>query len=458
MKKPITRNRPKPISSFAPATLSDSVEVPVQMPTILKQFDLVWTQLFESPVHLDSVLSKQSARHKTYLARIIPKILLRPASLGEALGIGIHPDEPWNLSAQELARWRPARLMAAQLFEIIRSGSPMPESAPVAADFPPGMVAEWEKSFGKEVTSQLIHSLGSSPPLSLRFRRDTEIPPMVVQIRKWIKAYWGGDGTGLDAEKSPLVPFGIRLSGYAPILKTEWYEKGLFEIQDEGSQWMALFALWPEIFGPRLQEFPGDADSVEAPTAATLSKLNPQGLDIVDACAGAGGKTLALADLLRGKGRIYSYDTSQKKLQGLKRRAIRAGFNNIQTVTVADGEESTQLERFRSSANIVLVDAPCSGWGVLRRNPDIKWRQSSETLSRMPEIQLRLLNEYSKLVSDGGRLIFGVCTFRDAETKKLVQEFQKNHPDFISVAGGYLGPGPCDGFYMHHFRKKGRGE
>lgn len=427
-------------------------------PQILKQFEEVWAGLFESPVHLDSALSKQAPSHKATLARIIPAILLRPASLGEALGIGIHPDEPWNLKPEELAHWRPARMMAERLYEIIRSGSQIPEAAPCAADFPPMMVKEWEEAFGKQVTSDLIRSLGASAPLSLRFRRDTEIEPMVIQIRKWIKAFWGGDGTGLDAEKSSLVPFGIRLSGYAPVLKTEWYEKGLFEIQDEGSQWMALFTLWPEVFGPRLQEVPGKGAPTAPPSASALTKLNPQGFDIVDACAGAGGKTLALADLLFGKGRIYSYDTSDKKLKGLKRRAIRAGFNNIQTVTVPDGNESNVLDRFKASANVVLVDAPCSGWGVLRRNPDIKWRQGTDVLSRMPGIQLRLLKEYSKLVKDGGRLVYGVCTFRAPETKGVVRSFLNDHPDFTSEAGGYLGPGPSDGFYVHHFRKRDRGE
>jgi 16S rRNA (cytosine967-C5)-methyltransferase len=169
---------------------------------------------------------------------------------------------------------------------------------------------------------------------------------------------------------------------------------------------------------------------------------------VIDTCAGAGGKSLALADALKGKGRIYAYDTSAVKLQALRRRATRAGVNNIQTTPVRDGSESEVVDKFKAKANVVLVDAPCSGWGVLRRNPDIKWRQQKDVLLRMPQIQLRLLSVYSDLVASGGRLVFGVCTFRPAETTEVVEKFLAEHPEFKAVEGGYMGPGPCDGFFM----------
>jgi 16S rRNA (cytosine967-C5)-methyltransferase len=175
---------------------------------------------------------------------------------------------------------------------------------------------------------------------------------------------------------------------------------------------------------------------------------------VVDACAGAGGKSLALADALKGKGRVFSYDTSEKKLQALRRRASHGGFRNIQAVALKEGQEQEALKRFNKSADAVLVDAPCSGWGVLRRNPDIKWRQLPEVLSKMPEIQFRLLSLYSQLVRSGGRLTFGVCTFRDDETRQVVNRFLSDHPDFEEMEGGYLGPGPCDGFFMQSFRRR----
>jgi 16S rRNA (cytosine967-C5)-methyltransferase len=173
----------------------------------------------------------------------------------------------------------------------------------------------------------------------------------------------------------------------------------------------------------------------------------------VDACAGAGGKSIALADALKGKGRIFAYDTSLKKLQALRRRATRAGLNNIQAVQVEEGNEAAIVNQFNGTAQVVLVDAPCSGWGVLRRNPDIKWRQSSEVLLKMPEIQFRLLSQYSNLVSVGGRLVFGVCTFRKEETVNIVKRFLASHSNFSPQEGGFLGPGPCDGFFMQAFTR-----
>jgi 16S rRNA (cytosine967-C5)-methyltransferase len=162
-----------------------------------------------------------------------------------------------------------------------------------------------------------------------------------------------------------------------------------------------------------------------------------------------------MADALQGRGRVYAYDVSEKKLQALRRRAARGGYNNIQAVHVEDGKESESISKFKRRAQVVLVDAPCTGWGVLRRNSDIKWRQPLDVLERMPQIQQRLLNTYSELVAPGGRLVFGVCTFRKAETVDQVKAFLAAHPDFTAGPGGYLGPGPCDGFFMQSLERKG---
>jgi 16S rRNA (cytosine967-C5)-methyltransferase len=248
------------------------------------------------------------------------------------------------------------------------------------------------------------------------------------------------------AQISQLAPLGIQLSGYTPVLNTELYQKGAFEIQDEGSQFMALFALWPERYGNLLQSKPGIVQSLDLPPPP-VPKDTPA-WTVVDACAGAGGKSLALSDALKGKGRIYSYDISKIKLQALRRRATHAGLNNIQAVQVTDKNETETIGKFKGTANVVLVDAPCSGWGVLRRNPDIKWRQTPDVLERLAEVQLRILTQYSQLVAPGGRLVYGVCTFRLAETRTIIERFLEQNPSFIAREGGYLGPGPCDGFFM----------
>jgi 16S rRNA C967 or C1407 C5-methylase (RsmB/RsmF family) len=415
---------------------------PASEKLVLERFAELWKSLFESPVHLDSALSKLPRSLKSTIAQIVPQILLRPVSQAEQLGIGVGEGEPWSLVGRELARWRPAQIQAQRLHGMMSSRAL--ETTPQPGDFPPAMVAEWEKAWGREAMLALVETLGKEPPLSLRAARK-------VGAERLLKELKAGSQLPVKAELSAMAPFGVRLAGYAPVLGTDLYKRGAFEIQDEGSQLMALFALWPERYGKLLQKVPGPMpEGVRAPEAPA----DAPAWTVVDACAGAGGKSLALADAIGGKGRVFAYDISPVKLQALKRRAKHAGFNNIQAVALKEGEEAQVVAKFRKRAHVVLVDAPCSGWGVLRRNPDIKWRQSSEALERLPEIQLRLLSQYSQLVAGEGRLIYGTCTFRPAETTGLVERFLIAHPEFEAHEGGYFGPGPSDGFFMQCFKRK----
>jgi 16S rRNA (cytosine967-C5)-methyltransferase len=302
------------------------------------------------------------------------------------------------------------------------------------------MFDEWVRHWGADEALKLGQTLASEPPLSLRCNRKMPAADLLKELK-------AGDALPVKASLSELSPSGVVLSGYMPVMKSESYEKGSYEIQDEGSQRMSYFALWPELFGSVLTPRPGVVEAAPLPKLPTKVAA----WTVVDACAGAGGKTLAMADALMGKGRVYAYDTSVKKLEALRRRARRAGVNNTQSVAVESGNEGATVKRFARTADVVLVDAPCTGWGVLRRNPDIKWRQTAETLTKMPEIQERLLAEYAQLVRPGGRLVFGVCTFRPQETTDIAARFVAAHPDFKLERGGYLGPGPCDGFFMQSF-------
>ena len=232
-------------------------------------------------------------------------------------------------------------------------------------------------------------------------------------------------------------------------MHTALFEEGKVEIQDEGSQVMALFALDPKSALSQLTKTPNEPKRAEI---TTLPKFAP--LTVIDACAGAGGKTLALADYLANKGRVYSYDIFQSKVDALKRRAIRAGLNNIQALKIDEGKESEQIAKFVKTADVVLVDAPCSGLGVLKRNPDIKWRTQRDTLTSLAELQTRLLDVYSPLVKVGGRLVYGTCTFRKEETLEIVEKFSKAHPEWKEIGGRYLGPGSTDGFFMYAWERK----
>lgn len=407
---------------------------------IQKAFAALWELLFTTPVHLDSALSKQPKELKSILARIVPPILLRPAAQAQALGVGLPLGEPWG--KPELAKWRPAVLMADRLYEMMSAGIAAPD--PIREDFPEAMVAEWEKDWGPECAARLVDALGREAPLSLRARAKLGAAELVKRLS-------AGHSIPVRIERSRIAPLGVRLAGYAPVLNTKLFEEGAFEIQDEGSQVMALFALWPEAFSSALAPTPAPET---VPGAASSLPPGKKVLTLIDACAGAGGKTLAMADAVGGGGRVFAYDTSEKKLQALRRRATHAGFNNIRAIALEEGKEPEALASFRATADVVLVDAPCSGWGVLRRNPDIKWRQSAEQIKRMPEIQSRVLATYAPLAKAGGHVVYGVCTFRRAETIAVIDRFLAEHPEFEPGPGGFLGPGSSDGFFMQALLRK----
>jgi 16S rRNA (cytosine967-C5)-methyltransferase len=373
------------------------------------------------------------------------------------VGVGVNEGEPWSLDEEELRNW-PA---ASQVFraleekpEIARNLKIEATTSPTAvaeqridgdrADFPTTMVEAWEADWGSKVADRLAMELAKQPGVSLRVRLgvDREI------VRK-----------ELDARKdalSDISPVGIRFEGYKAVMAAPSFEKGDFEIQDEGSQLLALAVLDPESVIPLLSQEPGEQI---APFQGSVPKKGFAARTVIDACAGAGGKTLAMADLMGGKGRVFAYDIFQSKIAALKRRIGKAQMTNAKAILLEAGDEESTLASFFGKADAVLVDAPCSGWGVLRRNPDAKWKENYAELEKLPELQLRLLETYSKLVTPGGRLVYSLCTFRKAESEAVVKAFSKQHPEFVSLGGGYLGPSQTDGFFIHIWeKKKGKSE
>lgn len=414
----------------------------------LKVFQDLWRELFSTPVHLDSALSRCPKAHKSTLARLIYPILLRPVSLAEELGVGVAPGEPWSLEMKALAEWKPAQQIAERLHERMSGRFEGPARAMVE-DFPPWMVEDWSSSWGPETMRALIQNLSAPAPLSLRARRG-------LGAQGLLNALKAGSKLPVRPSLSKISPLGVTLDGYAPVMNLDLFQNGSFEIQDEGSQVMALFSLWPGHFSHLLGDRPSHQGDSGNESVTPLPEKDKQILTLVDACAGAGGKSLALADLLDGKGRIFAYDTSERKLQALRRRATKAGLTNIQAIALKDeAAMESMAQKFSKTAQLVLADAPCSGWGVLRRNPDIKWRQSRETLERMPGVQDRILDTYSELVAPGGRLVYGVCTFRREETTVVVDRFLEKRGDFDRGEGGFLGPGSSDGFFMQALVRKG---
>jgi 16S rRNA C967 or C1407 C5-methylase (RsmB/RsmF family) len=409
-------------------------------------FATLWEKLFSSPVHLDSALSQAPQSVKSRLAPLTRLLLQRPRSLAHYLKFRLQDEEPWALSSEQLTRWTTAHAMAGRLLQAHeRDAHFFAEGFPVEEDFPPAMIEEWKREHGKKAAEDLVRVLGSPPPLSLRASR------LKGGRDKVLSALNDSQALPERGKISKVAPFGFWFGDYSPVLAHPHFEQGAYEIQDEGSQLMALFSLWPEEFLPMLRKVPGSCR--EWPKDREVPKA-PGSWTVVDTCAGAGGKTLALADAMLGRGQVFAYDVSVKKLDSLRKRSVRAGLSNIKTVPVTEGAEAQVVSKFHASADRVLVDAPCTGWGVLRRNPDLKWRGEAGTAERLEALQARLLDAYCPLVKPGGILTYGLCTFRKAETSNQAEKFLERHPEFEGIGGGYFGPGPSDGFYMFSFRRK----
>jgi 16S rRNA (cytosine967-C5)-methyltransferase len=156
---------------------------------------------------------------------------------------------------------------------------------------------------------------------------------------------------------------------------------------------------------------------------------------IADYCAGAGGKTLAAAALMRGTGRIYAFDTSPKRLASLAPRAARAGITNVHAVVLAAGQDA-RVKRLAGKLDRVLVDAPCSGFGTLRRNPELKWRYGEEAVAELAAKQARILAAASRLVKPGGRLVYATCSILQDENEAVALDFAAAHPDFLPIPSG----------------------
>ncbi len=201
------------------------------------------------------------------------------------------------------------------------------------------------------------------------------------------------------------------------------FRDGLFEVQDAGSQAIAPF----------LQVEPG--------------------MRVIDACAGGGGKTLHLAALLQNKGRIIAMDTEDWKLDELKKRARRAGAGNIETRVI---ESSKTIKRLESSADRLLLDVPCSGLGVLRRNPDAKWKLSPEFIDEVKTTQQKIINDYSVMLKPGGIMVYSTCSLLPSENEKQVEQFMENRKDQFELQEQktLLPSEGFDGFFMARLKKK----
>lgn len=244
----------------------------------------------------------------------------------------------------------------------------------------------------------LAQSLLHSAPLDLRVNA---LQARRADVQAELKA------AGIGTTITPYSPWGLRCEGKPAVNRLDAFVRGAIEVQDEGSQLLALLL---------------DARRGEM---------------VADFCAGAGGKTLALGAAMRNTGRLYAFDTSAHRLEALKPRLARSGLSNVHPVAIAH-ERDERIKRLAGKIDRVLVDAPCSGLGTLRRNPDLKWRQSPQAVNEMTLKQGAILASASRLLKPGGRLVYATCSLLPEENERIAQAFGQAHAMFRPVPAAQL--------------------
>ncbi len=242
-------------------------------------------------------------------------------------------------------------------------------------------------------SDSLISALNEPAPLDIR------VNPFKTTRDDVLAGLDAGHVARYAPAPTPYSPWGIRFKGRPSVTRWPQFEKGEIEVQDEGSQILV------SLMAPRRGEM------------------------IIDFCAGAGGKTLLLGALMRSTGRLYAFDVSQARLSRAKPRFARSGLSNIVPVVIEPSTDQ-RVKRLRGKAQRVLVDAPCTGLGTLRRNPDLKWRQHPESVAQMLRLQKEILEDASGCVAPGGRLVYATCSLLPEENELQVQAFLERHPDF----------------------------
>lgn len=212
---------------------------------------------------------------------------------------------------------------------------------------------------------------------------------------------------GIKAIPTPFSPWGLRIAGKPALNKTDAFTRGAMEVQDEGSQLLAMLL---------------DAKRGEM---------------VVDFCAGAGGKTLAIGAAMRSTGRLYAFDTSAHRLDSFKSRQARSGLSNVHPAVIAH-ERDDRVKRLSGKIDRVLVDAPCTGLGTLRRNPDLKWRQSPEGVQEMVVKQTSILESAARLLKPGGRLVYATCSVLPQENEAIADAFTELHKEFSVLKVGEI--------------------
>ncbi|KXB30960.1 SAM-dependent methyltransferase [Dechloromonas denitrificans] len=372
-------------------------------PALFAHAEAVLGQLLRFDHPADAVVSRYFREHRqlghadrAFVAETVFAVLRRGRSLEARCGEPIS-DRRLLLVALAVTRgWSQRELapvLRANEEEWLAAAKAKPEAdlAPaVRCDLPDWLYNRLEAQFGAEETLKLAQAVNLPAPLDLRVNTlKTSREALLERLAD----------EGISAVAGPLSPTAVRLREKPALAKHALFLEGAFEVQDEGSQ----------LLGYLLEPKRGEA--------------------VVDFCAGAGGKTLLLGALMKNTGRLYAFDVSDKRLAKLKPRLARSGLSNVHPARI-EHERDTKIKRLAGKVDRVLVDAPCSGLGTLRRNPDLKWRQSEESVAELTVKQAAILDAAAKMVRPGGRVVYATCSLLTAENDAIVDAFLASHPDF----------------------------
>jgi len=280
-------------------------------------------------------------------------------------------------------------------------------------------IPDWVDAYGYrewgDAWESILASLQQAPHQVLRVNTLTTTREELFQQLKKLE---------IPAHRDAQVESALHVRQWTPLWDLPAFKQGNFEVQDAGSQQVGAFC------------------GVEP------------GMRVIDACAGSGGKTLQLAVAMKNKGKILALDTDAAKLDALSKRARRAGIHNIETRVI---DSTKVIKKLRDWADIVLVDAPCSGSGVWRRNPDAKYRIEEEDLEQLEQTQRELLVSYQRMVKPGGVLVYATCSIFPAENEEQMNWFEKQPVKLHRLGQQFVSPaaGDRDGFFMVKWEKEG---
>ncbi len=387
--------------------------------------DALQETFFEKNKYADKVIErllkanrKWGSQDRAVVSEIFYNIIRWRKRLEYYMGEGVKPNNIYKLMLAYLL-WSKTNYKKFEEFDGIKISDILTKlkkgTVPTKAiehSIPDWLAETLEKELGKNWEKEM-NSLNEQAPTILRTNRLKTTPKHLISELK-----------EENVESFEIRGFedAIQLQEKKNVFLTSAFKEGFFEVQDAASQKIGEFL-----------------------------DVKP-GMRVVDACAGAGGKTLHIAAKMENKGQIIALDIHAWKLAELKRRAKRAGAHNIEIREITDNKV---IKRLHEKADRVLIDAPCSGLGVLKRNPDAKWKIDQDFIDRIKTEQQQILQDYAKMVKKGGKLVYATCSILPSENNEQVEKFLENNADFKLIKQESIFPSEgYDGFYMALIERK----